>query len=154
MTPPSKRDTLKANGTLNPHAAAVRDPLFEEREFFDARDLLQVKYEMLRRVHTEGWSVRQAAETFGFSRPAFYSAQRALTQAGLAGLLGRKRGPKAAHKLSGPVMAYVAELRQAQPELTLPELVTRIAERFAITAHVRSLQRALRRQEKKRRSRQ
>lgn len=150
---PLKRDTLKANGTLNPHPEAVRDPLFEGREFFDPRDLLQVKYEMLRRVHTEGWSVRRAAESFGFSRPAWYTAQHALAQAGLAGLLAHKRGPKAAHKLSEEVMRFVGALRRAEPERTLPEVILRIAERFAITVHVRSLQRALQRREKKRRGR-
>ena len=39
---------LKANGTLNPHTRRVHDALFHDAPFFDPRDLLQVKYEMLR----------------------------------------------------------------------------------------------------------
>lgn len=135
-----------------PPRGSARPPVRRAR-VLRPRDLLQVKYEMLRRVHTEGWSVRQAAERFGFSRPAWYTAQHALAQAGLAGLLGHKRGPKAAHKLSEEVMRFVGALRRAEPERTLPEVILRIAERFAITVHVRSLQRALRRREKKRRGR-
>ena len=33
--------------------AKVRDPKFQENEFFDPRDVVQVKYEMLRRVSIE-----------------------------------------------------------------------------------------------------
>ena len=35
----------------------MRDPKFQENEFFDPRDLVQVRYEMLRRVSVENSSV-------------------------------------------------------------------------------------------------
>jgi hypothetical protein len=46
----SKQQTLRANGTLNPHPDKIRDSLFLRDDFFDACDLLQVKYEMVRRA--------------------------------------------------------------------------------------------------------
>ncbi len=146
-----KTESLKANGTLNPHAQRVDDPLFQTEDFFDPEDLLQVKYEMLRRLQTERWSVTEAAENFGFSRPSFYKANTAFAEHGLVGLLGHKRGPKRAHKLSGPVMRFVAELKTSEPALPLSEITERIRAHFGIQVHVRSLQRALGRQEKKRR---
>src|SRR5262245_43416213 len=45
--------------------------------YFDPQDLVQVKYEMLRRVRVDGLSVKQASSDFGFSRPSFYQAQSA-----------------------------------------------------------------------------
>src|SRR5215469_639942 len=48
-----KQRALEESGTLNPHAQNVEDPAFVDSEFFDPRDLIQVKYEMLRRVRTE-----------------------------------------------------------------------------------------------------
>lgn len=39
---------------VNPRPEAVSDPLFAGSEFFDARDLVQVKYEMVRRVQIDG----------------------------------------------------------------------------------------------------
>ena len=63
-----KGEALRANGTFNPRAARVTDALFVKEDFFDARDLVQVKYEMLRRVREEGMNVVQAAAAFGFSR--------------------------------------------------------------------------------------
>ena len=105
-----KQHTLRTNGTLNPRPDAVHDVLFHTSDFFDAYDLLQVKYEMLRRVAVDGWSVTQATHAFGYSRPAFYQARTAFAHEGLQGLIPKKRGPKDAHKLSAAVMTWVSHL--------------------------------------------
>lgn len=146
----SKRQTLHANGTLNPHAERVHDALFQSLEFFDPADLLQVKYEMLRRVQSEGWAVSRAAEAFGLSRPSFYKAQQAFEQAGLSGLVRQKPGPKSGHKLSEEVMAFIAANLQEQPALSARQLAQLVARQFNRSVHPRSVERALRRQEKKR----
>src|SRR5512132_4438509 len=103
--PPSRRNaakaqTLRQQGGLNVHPEAATDPLFQTGDFFDARDLLQVKYEMMRRVEVDKTPVTAAAAAFGLSRPAFYQAQRAVAQQGMAGLIPRKRGPHGAHKFT------------------------------------------------------
>jgi hypothetical protein len=62
-----KLAALRLHHALNPRAQSVRDPAFTSgHPFFDARDLVQVKYEMLRRARQEGQSVSQAATAFGF----------------------------------------------------------------------------------------
>ena len=63
--PDEKVATLSDQGVLNPRAEEVSDPLFLEQDFFDARDLVQVKYEMVRRVDAEGQTVTSAAAAFG-----------------------------------------------------------------------------------------
>jgi hypothetical protein len=60
---------------LNPHPNAVTDPVFQTGDFFDRDDLVQVKYEMLRRVTVDKQSVTQSATAFGFSRPTYYQAE-------------------------------------------------------------------------------
>src|SRR5260370_29662743 len=101
---PSKPDpklrALKDSGTANPHAQDVQDPAFTDSDFFDPRDLVQVRYEMLRRVRIEGEPIADAAAGFGVSRPTFYKAQTAFERAGLAGLLPAKRGPHGPHKIT------------------------------------------------------
>jgi len=72
--PDAKLQTLQQQGTLNPRPKDVSDELFVQDGFFDPRDLVQVKYEMLRRVQADGKSVTDAAASFGFSRPSFYQA--------------------------------------------------------------------------------
>ena len=141
--------TLQQQGTLNPRPRTVRDPLFLENDFFDPRDLVQVKYEMLRRVCTEGQSVSDAAANFGFSRPSFYQAQSVFEQDGLAGLVPHKRGPKQAHKLTEEVLTYIGEVRQQEPAIRLQDLVKRIQKHFGTKVHPRSIERALLRHQKK-----
>jgi hypothetical protein len=88
-----KLAVLQQQGTLNPRPRAVTDPLFANDNFFDARDLVQVKYEMLRRVQSEGHSVTGTATAFGFSRPSFYQALAAFGEGGLAGLVPHNAAP-------------------------------------------------------------
>ena len=147
----AKFEALQQQGTLNPRPKQVRDELFLQDEFFDPRDLVQVKYEMLRRVQTEGQSVTNASANFGFSRPSFYQALSAFEQDGLAGLVPHKRGPKQAHKLTEEVLTFIGEMRQKEPSVRLPDLVKLIQERFGTQVHPRSIERSLVRHQKKRR---
>jgi transposase len=139
-----------AAGALHSRPQAVHDPLFGSHDFFDPRDLVQVKYEMLRRVDVEGQPVTGTADAFGFSRPTFYQTQAAFTQQGIAGLVPRKRGPHGAHKLDDTVMAFVTALRAEDPTRSVRALLPRIHERFGLEVHPRSLERALTRREKNR----
>jgi len=141
---------LQADGTLNRRAAQVTDLVFQAHDFFDARDVVQVKYEMLRRVEIEAQPVAPTAVAFHFSRPSFYQAQRAFQQRGLAGLLPQKRGPRGGHKVTADILAFVQQRRAEDPALRPPALVQQIAERFGITVHPRSIERGLARVEKKR----
>src|SRR5258708_28751543 len=52
--PDPKQATLAETRCLNPHPEQVRDEAFLASEFFDARDLVQVKYEMVRRSADRG----------------------------------------------------------------------------------------------------
>ena len=143
-----KLEALRQQGTLNSRPRAVTDPLFAKDSFFDPRDLVQVKYEMLRRVQTEGHSVTGAATAFGFSRPSFYQALEAFAEGGLAGLVPHKRGPKQAHKLTDQVLAFLVETRQKEPSVRTPELVRLIQQRFGTKVHPRSIERSLLRHQK------
>ena len=143
----AKARELAASRTLNPRPEAVVDEPFRGSEFFDARDLVQVKYEMVRRVEADGASVSAAADTFGFSRQSYYSAARALAEEGLQGLVPSKPGPRGAHKLTDEVLDHLEALRQADPGLGVAELAAAVAERFGVTVHRRSVERALARRE-------
>jgi transposase len=153
MAKPKRRDpkseTLARDGVLNPNPGAVRDALFATNPFFDAKDLVQVRYEMVRRHQVDGLAISEAAAAFGVTRPTFYKAQSALKTAGLAGLLPNRRGPKDGPKVSGEVIAFAIELKAAKPELTTSQCLDAIASRFGIKLHRRSLERALARKKKR-----
>ena len=139
----AKTRSLKEHGCLNPNAETVRDELFLSNGFFDPRDLLQVRYEMLRRVREDGVPVSHAAASFGVSRPTWYQAQRAYDAGGLPGLLPEKPGPRRRHKLSDEVVEALLAAKSEQPELTAAALVDLVRARFGITIHRRSIGRML-----------
>jgi transposase len=155
MPKPPRRDpkleSLRAQSTLHPRPQDVSDSLFQEHRFFDPRDLVQAKYEMVRRVEVDGRSVTEAATTFGLSRPSFYEAQRALIREGLVGLLPKKRGPRGPHKLGADVVAFVEKELAADASLLPAELARRVEAHFNIKVHPRSIERALRRRPEKKR---
>jgi transposase len=141
--PDPKSLELKRTATLNPRPDSIADPLFKENPFFDPKDLLQVRYEMLRRHRVEGASVVEVASQFGVSRPTLYQAQAAFEQAGLSGLLPKPRGPKQGHKITAEIIEYVGLVRAADPGLSTIGVLRAIKERFGVTVHRRSLERAL-----------
>jgi hypothetical protein len=145
-----KLDAMRRNGTLNPHPEGVTHELFRDDSFFDAHDVIQVKYEMLRCAEEGKTSVSQTAAAFGFSRPSFYQARFAFAQSGLVGLIPQKRGPRKAHKLTAEVLGFLVQSRGAQPALRAVELAQMVHERFGVRVHPRSIERRLAPSQKKR----
>ena len=142
--PSRKLPALHAHGALHPRPQDVTDPLFRESPFFDAHDLVQVKYEMLRRVRIDERQVSETAAAFGVSRPSFYAARTAFQQAGLPGLLPRKRGPRQAHKLTDEILAVLVTARTEDGAVPRTmALAAIVKDRFGITAHPRSIERSL-----------
>jgi transposase len=147
----AKRRLLRQQGVLHPHPEAVTAALFQDSSFFDPNDLIQVKYEMLRRVEAEQIPVSRAAHEAGLSRPCFYQAQAATQQSGLVGLIPQKPGPHGAHKLTAPVLDFLDRQRASQPDLKFAELARLVQEQRGVTVHPRTLERVLSRRQKKRR---
>ncbi len=139
-----RQEALKAQGAVHPHVEKVSDPLFQDSAFFDPHDIVQVKYEMLRRVRTGATGVSHAAEACGFSRPAFYQARAAFERDGLPGLLPRKRGPRGPHKLTDEILTML-DARRCADGSAVParELAAHLQAEFGITAHPRSIERSL-----------
>lgn len=146
-----KRRSLRESGTLNPSADAVADAAFAHSEFFDPHDLVQVRYEMLRRVRTEEQSITHAVAQFGVTRPTFYKAQADFDRDGLVGLLPAKRGPHGPHKITDEVQAFIEQQRLADPTLDGPALAQLIEQHFGLAVHRRTVERSLVRTKKKRR---
>jgi transposase len=140
-------EALRAQRSLNPRPGAVADEAFSASEFLDARDLVQVKYEMVRRVRVEGDAVSRTAAAFGFSRPSFYEAAAALDAGGLPALVPARPGPRRAHKLTDEIVAFAEERMAADPSMRARDLVEPISERFGVSVHPRSVERALARRQ-------
>lgn len=144
-----KAASLKRHGALNPHPEKVTDAEFLASDFFDTRDRVQMKYEMVRRVRQQGQPVIRAAAAFGLSRTSYYEAQDAFDQNGLPGLLPQRPGPRRAHKLNDEVMEFLERALVAAEETRPHGLSRLVKERFGLSVHPRSIERALTRRKKK-----
>lgn len=139
----SKVSALAADGVLNPAPEKVGDPKFQENGFFDPRDIVQVKYEMLRRVSVDKMSVTEVSDEYGVSRPTFYQAKADFEDVGLAGLVPRKRGPRGPHKIQGDVLAFLkAQVEPGEP-IRARALANQLRTEFGLDIHPRTIERAL-----------
>lgn len=143
-----KSERLRRQGALNHHPEAVQAAWFQGSRFFDPRDLVQVKYEMLRHARLDAVHKSEAAARFGLSRPTFYQAEAAFAKAGLGGLLPRPRGPKSPHKLTPEVMAFIDARLAEEPPPGARELSRQLQAQLGLTVHPRSIERALARKKK------
>ena len=139
----TKVEALAQEGTLNPASGKVRDPKFQEGGFFDPRDIVQAKYEMLRRVSVEKASVRDASDDFGVSRPTFYQAKSDFDGAGIAGLAPKKRGPQGPSKLQGEILAFIKERLSPGQPIRARDLAVLVRDEFGLDVHPRTIERAI-----------
>jgi len=146
-----KRNALRKYAALNRQPQRVRDELFDRDDFFDARDLVQVKYEMLRKVRAENKTVSDAAAAFGFSRPSFYQAKEAFETEGVLGLVPKKRGPRAPHKINEQVLQFVQAL--SDEGFTLEQIARRVEMDLGVRVHPTNIARRLAASKKKPRRR-
>jgi transposase len=144
-----KINTLKKYSALNRQPQKVQDKLFDQDDFFDARDLVQVKYEMLRKVRVDKNTVSDVAADFGFSRPSFYQARAAFENEGVAGLIPKKRGPRAPHKINQQVLEFVQGLMESDEKLTLEEIARRVDTDLGVKVHPTNIARRLKAASKK-----
>ena len=137
-----KEASLAASRTLNPHPGGV--PIRPSPPgLLRPRDLVQVKYEMVRAVEAGQMGAGAAASAFGLARQSYYNARKALAGHGLAGLIPAKPGPKGGHKLTGAVTDFLEQHAAADPALSSAQLAAAVAGEFGVTVHKRSVERAL-----------
>lgn len=144
-----KTQALRQQGALHPNPKAVQDEAFRRGEFFDPRDVVQVRYEMLRRHQVDGQAVTEVSAAFGVSRQAFYTSEAAFEDMGISGLLPRRRGPKRAHKCTDEILDFVEQWR-ADSSAEEDDVSKAVRKRFSVSINPRSIERALTRRKKKR----
>jgi transposase len=147
--PANKLDRLRQAGILNAQSERVQAAWFQLGGFFDANDLVQVKYEMLRHARQDGVTKAEAASLFGLSRPTFYQAEAAFARNGVAGLLPQPRGPKSAHKLTAEVMGVIESHHSGSGPMQAREMAKLVHTQLGVKVHPRSIERAIARKKKR-----
>jgi transposase len=138
----TRLQALTDAGLVHPNPEAVLAPLFTGGSgFFLASDKVQVKYEMLRTHLVDGLAVSEAAAAHGYSRAAFYLVAAAFNQSGIAGLLDERRGRRGPVKLRPEIVDFI----RAEAHGSGAQIGERVAERFGVVLHRRTIERVRRR---------
>jgi transposase len=137
----SKVDILKANGTYNRRHEYVKEPKFSEDGFYDPRDIVQVKYEMLRDVQYSDRPIGAVSGAFGFSRTAYYNIRESFENEGMSALIPEKPGPKQPHKLTGALEGYIEEYIAMRPNASAAEIAAAIKSEKGVQISKRTIER-------------
>lgn len=143
QTSKEKEKYLQDYGILNTHPERIQDELFLSNEFFDPRDLLQVRYEMIRRHQIDRVSVLDTSKLFGVSRVTYYQVAGLFDRFGLVGLIPQKPGPKSPTKCTDEILEFVKHLRSQHPDITWKDLIHEVYEEFGVSLHRRTIERRL-----------
>ena len=134
-------DLLKRAKCLNLEPERVQDPNFiQQTDFFDPKDIVQVKYEFLRRCEVEKKEVASTCHDFGFSRTTYYNVQRAFYNGGLPQLMGKPRGRQKPIKLTETVLGFLIAEKARNNNLAAKEMAKRLKERHQVDLTERMIQ--------------
>ena len=138
-----KDEALKKSGCFNNNHENVTASIFESAPFFDRKDIVQVKYEMIRAVTKDEGSITEISDAYGFSRKSYYQTSEAFESGGLHALIPKKTGPKGPSKLNTEVAefidSYLAGHKGAKPK----EISMQLEAEKGVKVHPRSIYRYL-----------
>jgi hypothetical protein len=137
----NKVEILKENGTFNKRHASVKKQEFLDGGFYDAMDIVQVKYEMLRDGQDPDRSVGAVADDFGFSRTAYYNIREVFKKNGITALIPEKTGPKKPHKLTEVLQDFIEEYADRHPNASAAEIAAAMQNEKGVTVSKRTIER-------------
>ena len=140
---PSKEDTLKKYGCFNQNHESVSASIFQSDPFFDKKDVVQVKYEMIRAASRDEGSITNISEAYGFSRKSYYQINESFKAGGLHALIPKKTGPKGPRKLKPEILEFVDAYLVDHKNAKAQEISDQLEANKGIKIHPRSVYRYL-----------
>lgn len=145
-----KKYYLKKEGCININASNVKADIFNDgNNFFDKNDIVQTRYEMIRSVEKNKFSINAASDMYGVSRISFYKTKKAFDAYGIQGLFPKKKGPKAAYKLTPDVIRFLESEIKSDSQIKSDKLAKKVLEKFGYSVHARTIEKALLKGKKK-----
>lgn len=134
-------DFLRRARCLHRTPERVKDEQFtQQTDFFDPKDIVQVKYELLRRCEVNGRDVAATCLNFGFSRTTYYKVQQAFFSGGIPALMGKPRGRLKPIKVTDVVRGHLIAEKARNPKLSAREMVAILKERYHVQLTERMIQ--------------
>jgi len=139
----TKEEILRETGSYNHHHGAVRANIFMTSPFFDKRDIVQVKYEMIRAGRKGEGSITEIASAYGFSRKSYYQISGAFEMGGLGALVPKKPGPKGPTKLNPELQEFIEKYFRENRNAKAGQAAAALEREKGIKVHTRTIYRYL-----------
>lgn len=136
-----KKDILIKNGTYNKNHDKVQKKAFQEDEFYDPMDVVQVRYEMIKDASGGGRAIEQVTSEYGYSRASYYHIMDNFKKGGMLALVPEKTGPKTARKLTDDLREYVTKYIEANPSASSSKIASEIQRNKGIAISKRTIER-------------
>ncbi len=143
MSDTNKIEFLKKEGIINTKPDRIIHSLFQNNDFFDPLDLMQVRYEMLRAARIENMTVSEACKQFGYSREYFYSLNRDFISRGFAGIMGSIMGRPPLLAQNPEIINYILQRKFTEPNLTGEDLRRELKSKFQLECSRRTVERLI-----------
>jgi transposase len=137
----NKRDILLENGTFNRYYSKVTESRFINDDFYDPRDLAQVKYEMLRIARESQESIGEIIVKFGFSRAGFYKIKKAFEREGFSSFVSNKSGPRSSWKLTDEHRCFIDDYISKKPHASSNEIAAALKAERGLEISKRTIER-------------
>jgi transposase len=139
----TKEDSLKKSNCFNQNYENVTAGIFKTSSFFDSRDIVQVKYEMIRAVSNAEGTITDISCAYGFSRKSYYQVNEAFQSGGLDALVPKKKGPKKPHKLTPEALTFINSFLESNPKAKADKISLALETELGISIHSRTIYRHL-----------
>jgi len=137
-----KLQALRQGGTLNPAPEKVRHPLFASPSFSTPTICFRLNTSCCAPSSRRAFAGRSRRGVWPFAAHV-YEAQAHFKAKGLEGLLPEEARPKHPHKVDAEVMKVVQRWQAEESALDAVELAARVKQRWGITVHPRTVEKAL-----------
>ena len=143
-----KHEVLQKNGTYNKNFTKVKEQRFINDDFYDPRDLVQVKYEMLRAARETERSIDDIVGNYGFSRSGFYKIKSSFEKEGVSAFVPNKTGPQNARKLTKEHQQFIDSYLMDNPGTSSDSMAVILKVERGLEVSKRTIERYRRRQGK------
>ena len=111
-----KESRLKESNTYNPKSDMITASIFANNQLMDPKDLLQVRYELVRAIKCESKPIREICSEYGVSVSTARRYAEDLKKGGLIALVPEQKGPSGPTKLTKEASDFIDAYRKKNPE--------------------------------------
>ena len=137
----NKEEHLRATQTFNTNYAKINDPIFQRSGIMDPRDLLLVRFELVRSLELDGKPIEEVCSQYGISPCTARRYVRDMKERGLIALVPEKRGPNGPSVMTDEIANYIDKYLTDHPKASAGKVYQSLVDAKKVTIGKRTVER-------------